>query len=156
MRSCSGWASWAVFSALLGRRWSSSTLPRRGPRTRWSRFGAWQHNLVSSHAISIQLLALKMDLSFWHVICNVVAAFLCYAALAVAVSLLLMLYCAPRYGQTNIMIYVGICSVIGSLTVKFCMIVPLVFYRFIAIWVLTSVWCRVLLGNEHQGCGHCD
>ncbi|KAF7024856.1 hypothetical protein CFC21_037133 [Triticum aestivum] len=43
--------------------------------------------------------------------------FLCYAALAVAVSLLLMLYCAPRYGQTNIMIYVGICSVIGSLTV---------------------------------------
>lgn len=43
--------------------------------------------------------------------------FLCYAALAVAVSLFLMLYCAPRYGQANIMVYVGICSVVGSLTV---------------------------------------
>jgi len=26
-------------------------------------------------------------------------------------------HCAPRYGQTNIVVYVGICSVIGSLTV---------------------------------------
>ncbi|KAF3331930.1 magnesium transporter NIPA3-like protein [Carex littledalei] len=44
-------------------------------------------------------------------------AFLLYAASAVAVSLVLMLHCSPRYGQTNIMVYVGICSVIGSLTV---------------------------------------
>ncbi|KAK1301167.1 hypothetical protein QJS10_CPB13g00736 [Acorus calamus] len=28
-----------------------------------------------------------------------------------------MLYYGPRYGQTNIMIYLGICSIIGSLTV---------------------------------------
>jgi magnesium transporter len=46
------------------------------------------------------------------------AAFLCYAASALAVSLILMLHCAPRYGQTNIVVYVGICSVIGSLTVN--------------------------------------
>ncbi|KAL5673224.1 hypothetical protein ACJX0J_017530, partial [Zea mays] len=32
-------------------------------------------------------------------------------------SLFLMLYCAPCYGQTNIIVYVGICSMIGSLTV---------------------------------------
>lgn len=51
----------------------------------------------------------------WHLATQ--PTFLCYAALAVAVSLLLMLYCAPRYGQTNIMVYVGICSAIGSLTV---------------------------------------
>ncbi|CAM0883839.1 unnamed protein product [Alopecurus aequalis] len=43
--------------------------------------------------------------------------FLCYAALALAMILFLMLYCAPRYGQENIMVYVGICSVTGSLTV---------------------------------------
>ncbi|KAH6780399.1 magnesium transporter [Perilla frutescens var. hirtella] len=44
-------------------------------------------------------------------------AFLLYAASAVAVVLVLVLYCGPRYGQTNIMVYIGVCSVIGSLTV---------------------------------------
>ncbi|MQL89592.1 hypothetical protein Taro_022181 [Colocasia esculenta] len=44
-------------------------------------------------------------------------AFLLYTASAVAVSLVLMLHCSPRHGQTNIMIYLGICSIIGSLTV---------------------------------------
>ncbi|KAL6619194.1 hypothetical protein ACP70R_034333 [Stipagrostis hirtigluma subsp. patula] len=51
----------------------------------------------------------------WHLATQ--PAFLCYAASALAVSLILMLHCAPRYGQTNIVVYVGICSVIGSLTV---------------------------------------
>nr|XP_010910706.2 probable magnesium transporter NIPA6 [Elaeis guineensis] len=44
-------------------------------------------------------------------------AFLLYAASVAAVSLVLMLHCSPRYGQTNIMVYLGICSTIGSLTV---------------------------------------
>ncbi|KAI4369290.1 hypothetical protein MLD38_017748 [Melastoma candidum] len=44
-------------------------------------------------------------------------AFLLYTASVVAVTLVLTLYCAPRYGQTNILVYVGICSIIGSLTV---------------------------------------
>ncbi|TQE01643.1 hypothetical protein C1H46_012707 [Malus baccata] len=44
-------------------------------------------------------------------------AFLLYTASVVAVTLVLMLYCAPRHGQTNILIYIGICSIIGSLTV---------------------------------------
>ncbi|KAI3435443.1 Peptidase A1 domain-containing protein [Psidium guajava] len=44
-------------------------------------------------------------------------AFLLYTASVVAVALVLILYCAPRYGQTNILVYVGICSTIGSLTV---------------------------------------
>ncbi|XP_027340222.1 probable magnesium transporter NIPA7 isoform X4 [Abrus precatorius] len=44
-------------------------------------------------------------------------AFLLYTASVIAITLVLVLYCAPRYGQTNILIYVGICSVIGSLTV---------------------------------------
>jgi hypothetical protein len=46
------------------------------------------------------------------------AAFLCYAASALTISLILIFHCAPRYGQTNIVVYVGICSVIGSLTVN--------------------------------------
>ncbi|KAF8023001.1 hypothetical protein BT93_F0495 [Corymbia citriodora subsp. variegata] len=44
-------------------------------------------------------------------------AFLLYTASVVAVALTLIFYCAPRYGQTNIMVYIGICSIIGSLTV---------------------------------------
>ncbi|GAB4855317.1 hypothetical protein Ancab_023936 [Ancistrocladus abbreviatus] len=44
-------------------------------------------------------------------------AFLLYTASVIAAALVLILYCAPRYGQTNIMIYIGICSIIGSLTV---------------------------------------
>ncbi|KAL6522230.1 hypothetical protein OROMI_032107 [Orobanche minor] len=44
-------------------------------------------------------------------------AFLLYTASVVAVVLVLVLYCEPRYGQTNIMVYLGVCSVIGSLTV---------------------------------------
>ncbi|XP_020548630.1 probable magnesium transporter NIPA6 isoform X4 [Sesamum indicum] len=44
-------------------------------------------------------------------------AFLLYTASAVAVVLVLVLYCDPRYGQTNILVYIGICSIIGSLTV---------------------------------------
>lgn len=46
-------------------------------------------------------------------------AFLLYTASAIAVVLVLVLYCEPRYGQTNIMVYIGICSIIGSLTVSF-------------------------------------
>ncbi|XVF58639.1 hypothetical protein PTKIN_Ptkin07bG0082000 [Pterospermum kingtungense] len=44
-------------------------------------------------------------------------AFLLYTASVVVTALVLIFYCAPRYGQTNIMVYIGICSVIGSLTV---------------------------------------
>ncbi|XP_019053243.1 PREDICTED: probable magnesium transporter NIPA6 isoform X3 [Nelumbo nucifera] len=44
-------------------------------------------------------------------------AFLLYTASAIAVVLVLMLHFVPRYGQTNILVYIGICSIIGSLTV---------------------------------------
>ncbi|KAG7029939.1 putative magnesium transporter NIPA6 [Cucurbita argyrosperma subsp. argyrosperma] len=43
--------------------------------------------------------------------------FLLYTASVIAIVLFLVLYCEPRYGQTNILIYIGICSIIGSLTV---------------------------------------
>lgn len=46
-------------------------------------------------------------------------AFLLYTASVVAVALVLIFYCAPRYGQTNILVYIGICSSIGSLTVRY-------------------------------------
>ncbi|KAI3989019.1 hypothetical protein MKX01_033055, partial [Papaver californicum] len=46
-------------------------------------------------------------------------AFLFYAGAIVAIVLALMLYFEPRYGQTNVLVYVGICSLMGSMTVIF-------------------------------------
>ncbi|GJU65207.1 probable magnesium transporter NIPA6 [Tanacetum coccineum] len=43
--------------------------------------------------------------------------FLLYTASAIAVVLVLVLYCEPRYGQSNMMVYIGVCSINGSLTV---------------------------------------
>ncbi|XP_043711881.1 probable magnesium transporter NIPA6 isoform X2 [Telopea speciosissima] len=44
-------------------------------------------------------------------------AFLLYSVATVSVVLVLVLHFEPRYGQTNILIYLGICSLMGSLTV---------------------------------------
>ncbi|KAD0650524.1 hypothetical protein E3N88_43932 [Mikania micrantha] len=44
-------------------------------------------------------------------------AFLLYAASAIALVLVLVLYCEPRFGHTNMMVYIGVCSINGSLTV---------------------------------------
>ncbi|KAK3119413.1 hypothetical protein QOZ80_9AG0670060 [Eleusine coracana subsp. coracana] len=43
--------------------------------------------------------------------------FLCYAAIVVAAALVLIYYVVPDHGQTNIMVYIGVCSLLGSLTV---------------------------------------
>eukprot|EP01137_Pigoraptor_chileana_P034706 Opistho-2@27661 len=47
-------------------------------------------------------------------------AFIVYAVLAVAVSLFLVFFVAPKHGRTNILVYIMICSLIGSLSVMAC------------------------------------
>ncbi|NXI91398.1 NIPA4 protein, partial [Psophia crepitans] len=44
--------------------------------------------------------------------------FLTYAAILLAVCFLLIFYLSPRYGQSNILIYLTICSVIGAFSVS--------------------------------------
>ncbi|XP_042498945.1 probable magnesium transporter NIPA3 [Macadamia integrifolia] len=44
-------------------------------------------------------------------------AFLMYAALVLAAVFLLVVHVIPQYGQTHIMVYIGVCSLVGSLTV---------------------------------------
>ncbi|KAJ7967197.1 Protein of unknown function (DUF803) [Quillaja saponaria] len=44
-------------------------------------------------------------------------AFLIYVAATVSVVLVLILHFEPRFGPTNILVYLGICSLMGSLTV---------------------------------------
>ncbi|KAL6517399.1 hypothetical protein OROMI_033100 [Orobanche minor] len=44
-------------------------------------------------------------------------AFLIYVAATLSLVLVLMLHLDPLYGQTNILVYLGICSLMGALTV---------------------------------------
>jgi len=45
------------------------------------------------------------------------AAFLIYVMATVSVVLVLIIHFEPRYGQNNMLVYLGICSLVGSLTV---------------------------------------
>ncbi|CAI0378645.1 unnamed protein product [Linum tenue] len=51
----------------------------------------------------------------WHLATQ--PGFLVYSALVVIAVSVLIFYCVPRYGQTHLIVYVGICSLMGSLTV---------------------------------------
>lgn len=55
--------------------------------------------------------------TFKHLMLSV--GFLVYASIAVAISLFLVFYCGPRWGKTNMLVYITICSLIGSLSVVF-------------------------------------
>ncbi|TVU19453.1 hypothetical protein EJB05_35603, partial [Eragrostis curvula] len=44
-------------------------------------------------------------------------AFLLYAAIVLAAAFVLIFRFVPQYGQTHIMVYIGICSLVGSLSV---------------------------------------
>ncbi|KAG6421562.1 hypothetical protein SASPL_118119 [Salvia splendens] len=46
-----------------------------------------------------------------------VGSFLIYVAASVSLVLLLIVYLEPLYGQTNILVYLGICSILGAITV---------------------------------------
>ena len=49
-----------------------------------------------------------------------VIGFMVYAVFAIGLTVYLVFWVAPQYGQTNIMVYIGICSLIGSLSVMGC------------------------------------
>ncbi|XP_008805871.1 probable magnesium transporter NIPA4 isoform X4 [Phoenix dactylifera] len=44
-------------------------------------------------------------------------AFLFYAAVVIAAVFILIFHFIPQYGQTHIMVYIGVCSLVGSLSV---------------------------------------
>lgn len=61
------------------------------------------------------------------------AAFLCYAAVVLAAAFVLIFHFVPEYGQTHIMVYVGICSLVGSLSVRFSWLTVIFMWIHIAI-----------------------
>lgn len=48
---------------------------------------------------------------------SIVSVFILYVIAVIVVTLALVLYVAPRYGRSNILVYISICSLIGSLSV---------------------------------------
>lgn len=46
--------------------------------------------------------------------------FIAYTVVVIGASIYLIFYVAPEYGQKNIMVYISICSLIGSLSVMAC------------------------------------
>jgi len=44
-------------------------------------------------------------------------AFLLYASLVITAVFIIIIYFMPQYGQTHIMVYIGVCSLVGSLSV---------------------------------------
>jgi hypothetical protein len=45
------------------------------------------------------------------------AAFLLYAAIVITAVIVIIIRVIPRYGQTHVMVYISVCSLMGSLSV---------------------------------------
>ncbi|CAO3599136.1 unnamed protein product [Absidia cylindrospora] len=54
---------------------------------------------------------------FKHLVLN--TGFLVYVGIIAILSLILIFYCGPRWGKQNMLVYISICSVIGSISVVF-------------------------------------
>ena len=81
-------------------------------------------NLETSYATRLRALSLTHTLCVYLGEYNLVpffyeTAFLIYVAASMSIVLALILYCEPLCGQTNVLVYIGICSLMGSLTVSF-------------------------------------
>ncbi|KAH9685293.1 putative magnesium transporter [Citrus sinensis] len=48
---------------------------------------------------------------------GMITTFLLYAALVITAVFILIFHYIPQYGQTHIMVYIGVCSLVGSLSV---------------------------------------
>lgn len=48
-----------------------------------------------------------------------IIGFLVYSGIAVVISLVLVFYCGPRWGKKNMLVYIIVCSLIGSISVVF-------------------------------------
>ncbi|CAN1288385.1 Probable magnesium transporter NIPA6 [Linum perenne] len=78
-------------------------------------------------------------------------AFLIYTGIAVGVALVLSLYFAPRYGQTNIMIYIGICSIVGSLTALDTFNTALVSPVYYAMYTSFTMLASAIMFKDYSG-----
>lgn len=63
------------------------------------------------------------------------AAFLWYAALVITAVFVLIFHFIPQYGHTHIMVYIGVCSLVGSLSVCIIIWFPVTLNLFIYLFL---------------------
>ena len=68
------------------------------------------HIFLETHLVKLKRNIFVSIVSF--------AAFLLYAAFVITAAFILIFYFIPQYGQTHIMVYIGVCSLVGSLSVS--------------------------------------
>lgn len=87
------------------------------------------------------------------------AAFLFYAVVVLAATFVLIYYFIPQYGQTHIMVYIGVCSLVGSLSVcvshfHLVLIAQYVFDNYVDFRIFFNyihpfpMYCFLLTGHE--------
>lgn len=76
--------------------------------------------------------------------------------MVIALVFILIIYFIPDYGQTNVMVYISVCSLVGSLSVSFSIVFSFFilsffpFYRKLAILLCLPVVKRTLLNYFWQ------
>ncbi|XP_022748661.1 probable magnesium transporter NIPA3 isoform X2 [Durio zibethinus] len=69
--------------------------------------------------------------------------FLFYTALVLTAVFILIFHFVPRYGQTHIMVYIGVCSLVGSIsaldTFNTAVVSPIYYVMFTSLTILASV-----------------
>ena len=123
-RSCRKWACWGVFCALWDQLLLCCMHPKRNLLVLYKKYGNWPFNLVFCQCF--------VDYPLWKK-CLMVFSWLLLSAFCIQHSL--VLYCAPRHGQTNILVYTGICSIVGSLTVSDSTQLTLSYVIFLSFWI---------------------
>lgn len=78
------------------------------------------HKLIDPGQWSIRPLHSLLYLGLLSDCLSVLAGFIVYVCLVAIISLVMIFYYAPKIGQTNVLVYIIICSVVGSLSVMAC------------------------------------
>lgn len=90
---------------------------KSGPLNQWRMSGCSLRSLVSKTSTPLHY---SYHCSFLaNGVCLWVHAFLLYATFVVTLVLILIFHYAPQLGHTHVMVYIAICSLMGSLSVRF-------------------------------------
>lgn len=79
------------------------------------------------------------------------AAFLLYAAAVVGIVIILIVQFIPQYGQSHVMVYIGVCSLVGSLSVCAQNFYSNVFINYLCFECQLFDWCEQVMSVKALG-----
>ena len=79
-----------------------------------------EHKIIYSGLWLIHSLTFLLSFSLFSDCSSVLPGFIVYVCVIAIIALVGICYYAPKYGQTNVLVYIIICSVVGSLSVMAC------------------------------------